>query len=203
MSEPATIKARILSVAEEQFRTQGYSQTTMDYLAELLGMSKKTLYENFRSKEQIAEAMLKDIGDQITAIHTEVMNSDMNTVEKLNSIGPRMQQCLLTIGSMKLLNDLKRNAPELLQKFKQVKNEKVRSLWSNLLEEGMRKGYFRKEINTELFMTSHMAAIEKLLEGEPIPTNIQTFTAARADLLDIFLNGILTAKGREAESKNH
>src|SRR5579872_693315 len=151
MPEPLTIKTRILSVAEEQFRTQGYSQTTMDYLAELLGMSKKTLYEHFRSKEQIAEGMLDDLSSRISAIHAEVMASEVNPVEKINRIGQGMQQCLLTVASVKLLNDLKRNAPELLHKFKKVKNEKVRSLWSNLLEEGMRKGYFRKEINTELF----------------------------------------------------
>jgi AcrR family transcriptional regulator len=203
MAKQDPIRTRILAVAEEQFRTQGYSQTTMDHLAEILGMSKKTLYEHFRSKEQIAEAMIKDISAAIGKIHTEVMKSNANTVEKIYLIGKGMQKCLLTIGSVKLLGDLKRNAPELWQKIKEVKNQKIRTLWGNLLEEGMRKGYFRKEINAELFMTIHMASIERLIEGDFMLANEQSFGKLRIDLLDIFLNGILTGKGRDAESKYH
>ena len=105
MEKDISVRSRILAAAEQQFRTQGYSQTTMDDLAESLGMSKKTLYEHFRSKEQLAEAMLKEISDAIGKIHEEVMGLDLNTVEKLNRIGKEMQQCLLTIASVKLLAD--------------------------------------------------------------------------------------------------
>jgi AcrR family transcriptional regulator len=203
MTNERSIKSRILSVAEEQFRSQGYSQTTMDHLAETLGMSKKTLYEHFRSKEQLAEEMIKDISDSIGKIHTDVMKRDVNTVEKIRLIGQGMQKCLLTVASVKLLSDLRRNAPDLWQKIKEVKNQKIRLLWSNLLSEGMRKGYFRKEINSELFITIHMASIERLLEGDTMLATEQSFAQSRIDLLDIFLNGILTGKGREAVTKNH
>ncbi|MFI5264856.1 MAG: TetR/AcrR family transcriptional regulator, partial [Candidatus Kapaibacterium sp.] len=121
MSKHSATKSRILAAAEEQFRTQGYSQTTMDELAESLGMSKKTLYEHFRSKEQLAEAMLKDISDSIGKIHETVMGSDANTVEKLHLLGQEMQKCLLTVASVKLLTDLRRNAPHLWLKIKEVK----------------------------------------------------------------------------------
>ncbi|MFI5263297.1 MAG: TetR/AcrR family transcriptional regulator, partial [Candidatus Kapaibacterium sp.] len=179
------------------------SQTTMDQLAESLGMSKKTLYLHFRSKEQLAEAMLKEISDAIGKIHEKVMGSELNTVEKLYRIGKEMQQCLLTIGSVKLLGDLQRNAPHLWQKIKEVRNKKIRSLWENLLAEGMRKGYFRKEINTEIFVTIHMASVERLLDTEFMLSNELSFSQSKSDLLDIFLNGILTEKGRKTESKNH
>jgi AcrR family transcriptional regulator len=201
MSKHSATKSRILAAAEEQFRTQGYSQTTMDELAESLGMSKKTLYEHFRSKEQLAEAMLKDISDSIGKIHDTVMGSDANTVEKLHLIGQEMQKCLLTVASVKLLADLRRNAPHLWLKIKEVKNKKIQSLWRNLLGEGMQKGYFRKELNTEIFIAIHMASVERLLDTEFMLTSDQSFSQSRAEVLDIFLNGILTEKGRKAESK--
>lgn len=201
MATALSIRSRILSVAEEEFRTQGYSKTTMDHLAELLGMSKKTLYEHFRSKEQLAEAMIKELSDAIAKIQIEVLDSDANTIEKLYRIGAEMQKCLLTLTSVKLLTDLRRNAPELWQKIKEVRNKKIRTLWNNLMTEGKHKGYFRKELNTEVFITIHMASVEKLLDTEFMLTNELTFAQSRADLLDIFLHGILTEKGRIAESK--
>jgi AcrR family transcriptional regulator len=203
MAKSSAIRSRILTAAEEQFRIQGYSQTTMDHLSQSLGMSKKTLYEHFRSKEQLAEAMLKDISNAIGKIHEEVMETESNTVEKLHLIGQRMKKCLLTLASVKLLGDLQRNAPNLWKKIKEVRNKKIRALWTNLLSEGMRKGYFRKELNTEIFITAHMASVERLLDTEFMLSNELSFSQSRTDLLDIFLNGILTEKGRKAESKYH
>ncbi len=201
MPKQSVIRSRILSVAEEQFRTQGYSQTTMDQLAELLGMSKKTLYEHFDSKEQLAEAMIEEISLAISKINEEVMKQNVNTVEKLHLIGQGMQKCLLTLASVKLLSDLRRNAPELWMKLKEIRNEKIRKNWSNLLAEGMRKGYFRKELNVEIFITIHMASVERLLDSEVMLSSGRSFTQSRTDLLDIFLNGILTDKGRMIESE--
>jgi len=203
MPKNSSIKSRILSVAEDEFRTQGYSQTTMDHLAELLGMSKKTLYEHFRSKEQLAEAMIKDISVAIGKIHAEVMETDANTVEKIHLIGQKMQKCMQTVASVTLLGDLRRNAPELWLKIKEVKNKKILALWGNLLSEGMHKGYFRKELNTEVFITIYMASVERLFDPEFMLSTELSFTQARSQLLDIFLNGILTDKGRKAESKYH
>ncbi len=201
MAKRSLIRSRILAAAEEEFRSQGYSQTTMDHLAEILGMSKKTLYEHFRSKEQLAEAMIKDISEAIGKIQEEILKTEVNTVEKIFLAGQSMQKCLLTLTSVKLLGDLRRNAPDLWKKIGEVRNKKIRTLWGNLLSEGMRKGYFRKELNTEVFITIHMASVERLLDSEFMLTNEHSFTQSRADLMDIFLNGILTDKGRKTESQ--
>ncbi|MDP4221357.1 MAG: TetR/AcrR family transcriptional regulator [Bacteroidota bacterium] len=203
MAKRSSIKSRILSVAEEQFRTQGYSQTTMDHLAELLGMSKKTLYEHFRSKQQLAEAMIDDISKAIWKIQDEVIKGDGNPVAKLHRMGQEMQKCLLTVASVKLLDDLRRNAPELWQQIREIRTQKIRQMWSHLLAEGMRKGYIRKELNTEIFVAIHMASVERLLSSDLMFHSEQSFASSRTDLLDIFLNGILTDKGRDAESKYH
>jgi AcrR family transcriptional regulator len=201
MTKSASIRSRILSVAEEQFRTLGYSKTTMDQLAQSLGMSKKTLYEYFRSKEKLAEAMIKDISDAIGKIQDEVMKSEISTVEKIFRMGQGMQKCLLTVASVSLLSDLRRNAPELWQKLREVRNQKIRRVWENLLTEGIENGYFRKEINKEIFITIHMASVERLLDREFMLNSELSFTQARADVLDIFLNGILTDKGRKSGKK--
>ncbi|MEI8134466.1 MAG: TetR/AcrR family transcriptional regulator [bacterium] len=203
MAQTDTIRARILSVAESEFRTVGYSHTTMDHLAETLGMSKKTLYEYFRSKEELADEMIANIGASIKEIHEEVMASDLNTVDKLHAIGQRMQACLLTLASVKLMSDLRRNTPQLWQKIKEVRNERIRTLWTSLLAEGMEKGLFRKEVNPELFITVQMAATEKLLDESFLTNNETSVTTARAGLKDLLLNGILTDKGREIESNYH
>ena len=50
-----------MSVAREVFFEHGYSATSMSAIAARLGGSKGTLYNYFRSKEELFEAQLRDV----------------------------------------------------------------------------------------------------------------------------------------------
>src|SRR5690349_12620790 len=51
---------RIIAAARSYFFAHGFRSVTMDDLAADLGMSKKTLYAAFASKETLLEAVLND-----------------------------------------------------------------------------------------------------------------------------------------------
>lgn len=51
----------ILGVAREKFLSRGYAATSMSEIAVALGGSKGTLYNYFRSKEELFEALMADI----------------------------------------------------------------------------------------------------------------------------------------------
>jgi AcrR family transcriptional regulator len=51
------VRTEILTAAAELFRARGYRATTLEELARRLGISKKTLYGHFRSKEDLLAAI--------------------------------------------------------------------------------------------------------------------------------------------------
>jgi AcrR family transcriptional regulator len=51
------MKTEIMGTAAELFRARGYRATTLEELARRLGISKKTLYGHFRSKEDLLAAI--------------------------------------------------------------------------------------------------------------------------------------------------
>ena len=51
------MRSEILTAAAELFRARGYRATTLEDLARRLGISKKTLYGHFRSKEDLLAAI--------------------------------------------------------------------------------------------------------------------------------------------------
>jgi len=53
-----TLHARIVETAHAHLFTYGYNALTMDDLAHELGVSKKTLYVHFRSKDALVEMIL-------------------------------------------------------------------------------------------------------------------------------------------------
>ncbi len=50
---------RIIEKAAEMFRTYGIRAVTMDMLANDLGISKRTIYEVFKDKEELLQGVLK------------------------------------------------------------------------------------------------------------------------------------------------
>ncbi len=53
------IKERILEGAGKLFVTEGIRRVTMDYVAKKLGVSKRTIYENFADKTELLKACLE------------------------------------------------------------------------------------------------------------------------------------------------
>ena len=66
------MKKRILDGATAELEQHGTS-FRMDDLATRLGMSKRTIYEHFRSKDEIIEALLTDWLDELHRHHRSVL----------------------------------------------------------------------------------------------------------------------------------
>ena len=52
------MRDRIVRVAEKIFLRSGFNRVSMDDVARELGMSKKTVYSHFESKEELLRAVL-------------------------------------------------------------------------------------------------------------------------------------------------
>lgn len=60
---PAT-RARILAAAYDRFYREGFGRTTMDAIAEASGVTKRTLYQHFDSKDALLGAVLAEQNDR-------------------------------------------------------------------------------------------------------------------------------------------
>jgi len=58
---PGERRARILEAAAQLFIEDGYESTNMERVAQRCGMSKKTLYQNFDSKDTLFAALVCDV----------------------------------------------------------------------------------------------------------------------------------------------
>ena len=188
-------RARILAVAEEQLITTGYSAITMDRLADELGMSKRTLYEHFPSKESVFEAILHAKSAEITHILRRVIESDDHFIVKITTMLSQWQQCLGAVLNPHILSDFKRNAPGLWKTTKELRDHNIKSLWTAILTEGKEKGYVRKSVNNDFMIFMWIAVFEKAIEEFVLP-GVYSVADLRTWILETFLHGILSDKGR-------
>jgi len=115
-------REHIIHVAREVFFEQGYSATSMSSIAARLGGSKGTLYNYFKSKEELFEAQVRDMcGPAADRILEATLEGEPE--ETLTLLGEQYLQHLFleqTIRMFRILVAEAQRSPELAQIFYEV-----------------------------------------------------------------------------------
>ena len=65
-------KNEILDVAERLFCTKGFDNTSTNDILKEIGIARGTLYYHFKSKEEILDAMIERLSNEITSKATSI-----------------------------------------------------------------------------------------------------------------------------------
>ncbi len=196
------IKNRILEAARENFFANGFSKVTMEEFAQSMGMSKKTIYKFFESKDEIVKAIthekLKKVHDTCEGIRVD------NTKEFIDRIKATTTYITREMQQMKpqFYLDVQRTMPELWKEVDTFRHEKVMSDFGKMVKQGVELGIFRSDVNADVFVLMYATAMQNIINPEvlsQLPINIsQAYTAA----VNVFFEGMFTAEGREKYKNN-
>lgn len=207
MSAPATRLAddpavvRILRQAREHFFTHGYCACTMDDLAAELGMSKKTLYVHFPSKEELMRAVIMQLCAEIRADAEALLaNRQLSFAEKLRGFAEGMVQRLALLNP-RTLRDLQRFAPELYALTCEMRQKNIPYVFGRFIEEGKLGGKIRDDVDVVFASEFYLQAMQGLLQ----PATLDRLGLAPRDIparaIDLFFSGLLTPAGRKEHEK--
>ena len=195
--EDIEIKERILKKAEESFVQFGFSKVTMEEIAADLGMSKKTLYRFFPGKEQLLKEM---ISSQKCIFEDFVLNlwsnKETSFIEKLKILMNYIGEHSSTFRGP-LANDLQRNFPQIWEEINESRRTHSLAKFALLIEEGIEKGVFRKDVDKQILMLLYINAIQGILNPELLSKLPYTGTQVFDSMVKVFLEGIFTEEGRK------
>ncbi|MBD8497168.1 TetR/AcrR family transcriptional regulator [Paenibacillus arenosi] len=182
------MRKRVLACCMELLAVRGLKFTTAE-LANSLGISKRTLYEQFESKEAIIACLVDDAIEEIRKHEREIYaREDWNAAQKLYALLSFVPSGLL-IGNPHLLEDLKRYAPMQWSKVDQL----LLHEWSTItkvLEDGIASGEFR---------SVHVPAVVQAMRGasaaifDPREAQHVAFSLHQAvkTMTDVFVQGLI------------
>ncbi len=141
------VKSRIITSATHQFLTYGVKSVTMDEIANHLGMSKRTIYENFANKRELLSACIDYIHQQKEK-EQEALRSQCPTIlhelvtlfHKIDVEFERQEKFTLAI---------KKFYPDLFEEKYQCYYEEGEQKLRARLEEGIRQGVILPSINVD------------------------------------------------------
>ncbi|MDR2847708.1 MAG: TetR/AcrR family transcriptional regulator [Bacteroidales bacterium] len=193
------VKERIIEAAKELFQQTGLKNTTMDDIARQAGISKRTIYENFKDKEEILIACIElHIAENKRFAKTVFDKSDNvleGTLSLLKKGNEQMQkhQFLLT-------DEIKRYYPAVHKSLVMCRSEEKVKEMEKFVKQGMSEGIFREDLNPEI------VAVLFHRQAEGIGLNDQNLD--RFSVMEVFenmilsyLRGLCTPKGLEILDK--
>lgn len=196
MSQEVEIRERIRDTAREEFYRLGLTAVTMEHLSSLLGMSKKTVYQYYPSKEDL----VRDVIDHTCeGAHCEIdrllKDPSVKFVTRISNFISFLMG-LYSKMSPSLLMDLQRSAPDIWQTINRIRREKVRECFGAMIEEGVTNGTFRPDVPKEIVMFMWLSAIEGILNPDTLLKLPVSPNQAMAAIARVMFQGIMTDDAR-------
>ncbi|QII46171.1 TetR/AcrR family transcriptional regulator [Flagellimonas oceani] len=162
-------KKDILAYAIENFTKFGSKRFSMDELAKNLGISKKTLYKHFSSKEILVKESLRFYLDNIRADVDNYIIENPNEEQPLTTVIFIYRQGLITFQEINpaFLYGLHKYYPEAYKIYSQLKKDIVWDIVSPLLKRAQALGQVRKNVNVELVCTLFLSRMEETVYSQP------------------------------------
>jgi AcrR family transcriptional regulator len=190
------LKERILIAAREYFFTNGFSKVTMEEFAHSMGMSKKTIYKFFPSKDDIVKAITRE---QLISINhrCESFRND-STLEFIDRIKSTIGYLTTEMQKMKpqFYIDVQRTMPDLWKEVDNFRNEKVTCDFALMVQQGVDLGIFRSDVNVQVFVLMYASAMRSIVNPEALSHLPLNLSQAYQSAVTVFFEGMMTDEGR-------
>ena len=190
------IKDNILKVAIERMQQVGIRSVSIDDICHELGMSKKTFYVYFSSKDDLVQAILHK--------HEQKVAHDLdNALSKRTITQVIVEWAKIAKSTAKkdlktpaMMYDLEKYYPQLFVAHKKVMRQTAENILVQFLGKGVSEGIFRAEIDVDvvamMFLDMQYRLLDLITSGQMTKEEVHRIGHQR---MDILMRGILSESG--------
>jgi AcrR family transcriptional regulator len=188
------LRKKIISESVVLFMEYGIRSVTMDDIARHLGMSKKTVYQHFKDKEEIILVSTHDYFQREHERMEEMEKNSENAVEALFNLTVCIREQVKNIKS-NVLFDLKKYYQNAWEKYTRFKHDVIYDSVLRNMNRGISEGLFRSDINPQILAQLRIGEIELSFNKDYFPEDKFSLIEIHEQLFEHFTYGILSEKG--------
>jgi AcrR family transcriptional regulator len=151
------------------FMQHGIKNVSMDDLCRQMGISKKTLYKYVENKADLLKKISSYIQDLITTRLNELEQLDLNAIDVL------LEMSRVSSGNHMRINpmvsfEIRKYYPQVYENYICTKKELIVGSILKNLEQGIKEGLYREDLNKEIVAHLYFKKIEEFhtLEGNEL-----------------------------------
>jgi AcrR family transcriptional regulator len=191
---------RILVGGYELFSRFGIKSVTMDDIAKHLSISKKTIYQFFRDKDEVVHTLLEKQFNQDIADFEEIANTAPNVVEEVFSHMKKLHK-MFTNTNPNMIYDLRKFHPRSWELVTKFRTETCLGMVERALEKGKKDGYVRADVNSKILARLRIEEIEMGFNPMVFPPDKYQLLDVQIAMVEHFLYGVCTLKGHKHINK--
>ena len=184
----------LVDEAVKVFWTYGIKSMTMDDMSTRLGISKKTLYQHVKDKNDLVSKVLRHVSGQFKEEIDEERAKDRNAIDELFAITNRVAGQLRGIHPS-IHFDLEKYHPEAFRVMLEGKKSEIYSCMTANMERGIDEGFYRDDLNIPTIATIYIARFDLVFDGELFPPERFNMDELHWELFRYHIRGIASAKG--------
>ncbi len=181
-------RQRVTGALKELAVVRGFYGVTMDELAAHAGISKRTIYRYFKSKEEIINSVMEYFMFSTEQKVLKALDSSNDPVEKIVNVIKVVTENVKLLQPL-ALQDLQKYYPHIWEKVEQFRAGKIQQVFENLIVDNEKKCF--REINPKIFTTALMASVKAVVNPGFIMENNLYSEETIQSLFTIFLYGIV------------
>lgn len=194
-------KEQILEQGFETITQDGLRFFTVESLAARIGMSKKTIYKFFPTKEILIEKIFDFFTGMIKRKLKQIVNSDADPIEKYTKIMNFVMNKISQVSMDKVV-EVKSRYPIVWKKIETFRQGLTQD-FATIFIEAQEKGFARKDIDMNIVATIYMNIVNSTFQPEFFLKN----NLAPVDTINLFVNliteGMFTKKGISAMKQHN
>lgn len=188
------MKEEIVKRALNDFMQYGFKTFTMDDLASKMGISKKTLYEHFPSKNDLVEAVLDYALDMSCKNVEAFVQGDGSVIENVYRNQKKVKE-IFNINSDRPIWELQKYYSKTYERMEIEFAKSDARFIDKLLEKGWQEGLFREDINVNFYKTFYSSVQRLRSVANTFPEIEFPFWDTIYTLMEYFFRILVNEKG--------
>jgi len=185
---------RIIQGGEELFLQAGIRSVTMDDIARNLGMSKKTIYQFFKDKNELVMALTKKKLQEDEERMSEIISKSGNVIEEMINMMKCSEDIFSRINPI-VIHDLQKYHHEAWRLFQSFKAEVLVNTLEELLAKGIKQGFLRPDIDVKIIARMRVNQVQLGFNTTVFPIAEFNPWNVQQQFHEHFNYGICTLKG--------
>ncbi|CAJ1579279.1 TetR family transcriptional regulator KstR2 [[Mycobacterium] wendilense] len=151
-SPPASRRDELLALAATMMAERGLKATTVRDIADAAGILSGSLYHHFASKEEMVDEVLRGFLDWLFGRYREIIDTQPNPLERLKGLFLASFEAIEHRHAQVVIyqDEAKRLSAQPRFSYVDERNREQRKMWLDVLNQGVREGYFRPDLDVDL-----------------------------------------------------
>lgn len=195
------IKEHIIKTSLDLFLILGFKSVTMDEIATKLGMSKKTLYNHFKNKNQLVDVSSVELCNHVCNGVDEIVDAkNENAIEELYTVKKFVMQQLKSDDASPIYQ-LQKYYPDTHKKITDMQYTHMENCIKKNVNRGIEEGYYRDNIDADFIARMYFIGMQGIKNLDIFPASKHPVNELYDKYLDYHIRGIVTPQGRKILNK--